>query len=245
MKSLKTYYLLISLCLIGYLGYHYYNFQFNKDIKFVDKSKEELISYFNEICLGFEYGNSSKVTRKWKWPVKIFIVKDSTHSEQVKFIEETVMELNQLIEKENFISITKDSLKANSHLFLCSHLEVQNLPDYYKKKFKNVNENVFGNVNVTKYEDFIINAAIFINTSKPLEFQKTNIKEEITQSLGFGNDTEIYDESVFYQYKYDQNLVTLEFSEFDKKIIQLLYDDKMDVGLNRLETIPVLRELLE
>lgn len=50
---------------------------------------------------------------------------------------------------------------------------------------------------------------------------------------------------MFYQYKPLQNWETLKYSEFDEKIIQLLYSEEIKVGLNRLETDPILRELLD
>jgi hypothetical protein len=213
---------------------------------FVDKSKEELISFFNEISLGFENGNSKKVTRKWKDPLKLFIVKDSSYKEQVLFIEKTIETINNLVADDFNISITNDSIIANGHLFLCSHNKIKMLSKPYDLVFRNINNNHFGYFNVYIDNNYnIYKASIFINTTKPIEFQKSAIIEEITQSLGFGNDTEIYYNSIFYQYKYNQTYANFKYSEFDKKIIQLLYNKKMKTGLNRLETEPILRNIIK
>ena len=55
---------------ILFLGKNYYQFQYNKTIIYEDKSKEELIDYFNEIALGSEFGGKEKVVKKWETPVK-------------------------------------------------------------------------------------------------------------------------------------------------------------------------------
>ena len=104
---------------------HYLKYQFDKKIIYVDKTKEELIDYFNEIALGTEYSNSSKVIRKWKRPLKLYIVKDSLYSEQIEYIEETVKDINKLIPSDFNVSVTKDSLKANGMLFLCSEKKIK------------------------------------------------------------------------------------------------------------------------
>ena len=245
MKIFRNVYFIISFFLLIFLGNNYYKYQFDKKIVFVDKSKEELILYFNDICLGAEYGNSKKVTRKWKTPLNLYIVKDKNYKEQIDFIRESVEKINELVSDNFKISISNDSISANGHLFLCSDEKLKTYPEPFKKIFNRVNENFFGFFNYKFRENIIYNTAIFINTSKPIEFQKTAIIEEITQSLGFGNDSDLYSNSVFYQAKYDTKKAVLNFSEFDKELIKLLYNKKMKPGLNRLETEQVLREIIE
>ncbi|MDO7171220.1 DUF2927 domain-containing protein [Mariniflexile sp. AS56] len=246
MKILRTIYFIVSLLLLAFFGNHYYKYQFDKKIIYADKSKEELISFFNEISLGFEYGNSKKVTRKWNEPLKLFIIKDSIYKEQTLYIKKTIEKINKLVGNNFSISITSDSINANGHLFLCSHDKIKMFSKPYNEIFKNVNENFFGYFSLKTNKDYnIFKTSIFINTTKPLEFQKSAIIEEITQSLGFGNDTEIYYDSMFNQNKYIQTSATLKYSEFDKKIIELLYNEKMKTGLNRFETEPILRNIID
>ncbi|NJX16443.1 DUF2927 domain-containing protein [Tamlana crocina] len=245
MKIFRNVYFIISFLLLIFLGNNYYKYQFDKKIVFVDKSKEELILYFNDICLGAEYGNSKKITRKWKTPLNLYIVKDKNYKEQINFIRESVEKINELVSDNFKISISNDSINANGHLFLCSDEKLKTYPEPFKKIFNNVDINNFGFFNYNFRNNIIYNTSIFINTSKPIEFQKTAIIEEITQSLGFGNDSGLYSNSVFYQAKYDTKKTVLDFSEFDKELIKLLYNKKMKSGLNRLETEQVLREIIE
>lgn len=100
MKIFGYGYLVLSMLLIIFLGTHYYKYQFDKKVVYVDKTKEELISYFNEICLGSEYGSSKKVTRKWQQPLKLYIVKDSAYDEQMLFIAQTIKNINALVSEE-------------------------------------------------------------------------------------------------------------------------------------------------
>ena len=51
--------------------------------------------------------------------------------------------------------------------------------------------------------------------------QRSILREELTQSLGLLNDSDMYTNSVFYEYG---NTVT-EYSELDKEIIQMLYNN--------------------
>ena len=49
--------------------------------------------------------------------------------------------------------------------------------------------------------------------------KKHLLREELTQSLGFFNDSWLYPESIFYQGWTD----VTEYSEMDKEIIKMLY----------------------
>ena len=245
MKIIRYTYFIVSIVLLIFLGRNYYKYQFDKKIIYADKSKEDLISYFYDICLGAEYGNLSKVTRKWKTPLKIFIVKDNNYKEQTDFIQKSIEEINKLVSNNFKISISKDSINANGHLFLCSDDKLKTYPAPYNSIFKSVNNNYFGFVNFRYHNNIISKATIFINTSKPIEYQKSAILEEIVQSLGFGNDSHIYSNSVFYESKNDEQNPILNFSEIDKKLIQILYNSEIKVGLNRLETDPIIRNIID
>ncbi len=87
MKQIRTIYIIVSFFLIAFLGYHYFQYQFNKKVVFVDKSKEDLIGFFHDIALGAEYGGVSRITRKCKDPMKIYIVNDSTYDFQEKVLQ--------------------------------------------------------------------------------------------------------------------------------------------------------------
>lgn len=66
------------------------------------------------------------------------------------------------------------------------------------------------------------------------------LREELTQSLGLGQDSERYLNSIF-----QINWTTTSFySQIDKDIIRLLYHPNMKVGLNENEVDVLLRSIL-
>jgi hypothetical protein len=192
--------------------------------------------YFNEICMGAEYVYTIPVTRKFDKPAKLFLVKDSSYSEQTKFVTRVLKEFNQLTTDGFKIKLTKDSATANMHLFLCSRKNLKNIP-----RFANVPEDkvVFGHFDSRFNNNIITDAVLFVNTTKPLLRQKEAILEEIVQSVGFFRDSDFYSNSVFYQYKYSSNIKTLTLSVQDKEIIRLLYSPNMKAGLTKRQAMDI------
>jgi len=70
--------------------------------------------------------------------------------------------------------------------------------------------------------------------------QKHLLREELTQSLGLANDSQIYMGSIF------QSIwtTTTKYALIDKDLIRLLYHSDMSVGLNENQVDGVLREIL-
>jgi len=66
------------------------------------------------------------------------------------------------------------------------------------------------------------------------------LREELTQSLGLGQDSERYLNSIF-QINWT---TTSSYSQIDKDIIRLLYHPNMKVGLNENEVDLLLRSIL-
>ena len=60
-----------------------------------------------------------------------------------------------------------------------------------------------------------------IKTGNDTQTQKSILREEITQSLGLCNDSWKYPNSIFYQ----GSSTNTEFSDLDKEIIQMLYNE--------------------
>ena len=66
------------------------------------------------------------------------------------------------------------------------------------------------------------------------------LREELTQSLGLGQDSERYLNSIF-QINWT---TTSSYSQIDKDIIRLLYHPNMKVGLNENKVDVLLRSIL-
>lgn len=179
-------------------------------------SQDTITDYYNEITSGSELG-VSKTKVKFCKDVKIYVYGEKNDT-LIQELNKIISELNELIESVN-IEITTDSLIANLKLYigsidyLCSvsnrksNIELSRIAQGFFKIYPN---------------DGCLNASsVFVNTelTKGMERKKHVLREELTQSLGFGNDSYKYTNSIFYEL---YSNVT-EYSELDKAIIKKHY----------------------
>ncbi|GAB3936014.1 DUF2927 domain-containing protein [Mucilaginibacter myungsuensis] len=236
-------YIITSLLLIAALSYSFFtNLKFRQEVA-RERFNEDVVSFFNEVCLGGEEGGS-RITRKWGSEMRLYIVKDSAYSQQVEKIKEVVKDANKLFSDGFKISLVTDSAKANSYIVLSSHENLVQFPRF-GNELGGMNERFFGHFTYNFTKDTITNSVIYVNTGKPFKMQRNAIVEEIVQSLGMGNDTDVYNNSIFFQHKYSAGLDTPTWSKMDEQLIKILYHPKMQVGLNRVQTVPLVNEILE
>ena len=76
----------------------------------------DVIDYFKDIALGFEFGSASNITRKWNSEMRIFIGGEP-NAELLNELEVIRTELNQLVTDGFSISMVSDSLEANYYMF--------------------------------------------------------------------------------------------------------------------------------
>ena len=198
---------------------------------------ESVISYFKEVALGFEFGNESKITRRWERKMKVFIGGKPTPA----LLAETnriVNEINDLAANEFKVEVVGDSLQSNFYLFFGSgdsyaaifpsqlSLVASNW-GLFTISFNGSNEIVKGNMYVDIFRANLIE-------------QKHLLREELTQSLGFARDSDLYSESIFQQ----SFTKTTEYAPIDRDLVRLLYHPKMKVGLDRDQVDKLLREIL-
>ena len=126
--------------------------------------------------------------------------------------------INDLIESIE-IYITNDRNKENALIYFGDPDEyVEYMDKPHRRKFLKSN---WGAAWLRPYYDEILSVDIFINTKESTEiFAKHLIREELTQSLGFPNDSHEYENSIFYGSYSD----VLEFSDLDKQIIRKHYN---------------------
>lgn len=189
--------------------------------------QREVIQYFKEVSLGFEYGNAPKTTAKWLSPMKIWVGGDKQNTLLLAALSKTIAELNALATDGFYIQITDDTLQSNCYIFLGSKHEFL---DRFPDAASTLNTN-YGLFNVWIREHQITKARIFIDTHRPtLNQQKSTLKEELTQALGFGKDSPRYTNSIFYETPEDGGFA-LEYSDLDREVISLLYHPDMKAGL--------------
>ncbi len=189
--------------------------RFMPDLSDVDP---ETVYYFNEILRFSENSPHQEApVHKWTKDVNLYLYGHYSHFHKTQVIE-VVKELNRLIYPRK-INLVKDPKWANSFMYFGS------IADYNKNPLSpaHLNGKYLGHFHILTYRQEIQKAYIFVNTKDAgLKRQKHVIREEITQSLGFINDSYEYPDSIFYQL-YSEND---QFSEMDKRIIRLLYQGK-------------------
>jgi hypothetical protein len=203
----------------------------------LSNQQKNVIAYFKEVALGFEFGKASRITRKWTTSMKIFVSGsyNEAHLAELKLV---VDELNLLITDDFEIEIVSDRKASNFHIFIGTSSDYAAL---YPKDESLARNNsgvyrIFWN-----NDDQIIKGHMFVNLNNTdLLEQRHVIREELTQSLGLGTDSPLYAESVF-----QSNWSTpTQYAEIDKEIIRLLYHPHMVIGLSDEEVDEVLKQIL-
>lgn len=191
---------------------------------------KEAKSYFKEIALGSEYGNSGdKTIKKWVNDIVVFVPQNMPDYLVVE-LDKVISELNLLIQPIKIYKTTQQS-KANLRIFVCTAEE-------YLKAEPKAKKLVAGNLGLfyvyPNAKGEIQKGTIFIDNHrlKAHDTQKHILREEFTQSLGLMNDSERYPNSIFYQ-KWSR---TQSFSDLDREVISILYSEKIKAGLNEQET---------
>ncbi|MDN5202035.1 DUF2927 domain-containing protein [Fulvivirgaceae bacterium BMA10] len=200
--------------------------------------QETVISYFKEIALGFEFGNASKITRKWKTNMQIFVGGEKNQS-LMNELNAIITEINDLASDGFTMSITQDSLNSNYYIFFGSSTD-------YGKLFPSsasLAESNWGLFNVYWNSNQQLNRGrMYVDIVRAdLTEQKHLLREELTQSLGLARDSNRFSDSIFQQSWTRTN----EYAEIDKDLIRLLYHQEMKVGLNETAVDPVLRKLVK
>lgn len=199
---------------------------------------ERVVDYFKEIALGFEFGNSSQITRRWEGNMKIFIG-GQTSPELLAETNKIINEINDLSTTEFQIESTSDTLQSNFYIYFGSG-------DSFAVIFP-----LLSNVVVSNWGLFdifwdgsnkLFRGYMYVDIFRAnLTEQKHLLREELTQSLGLAKDSYLYSESIFQQ---SFSTKTTEYAPIDRDLVRLLYHPRMKVGLNRNEVDNVLRDIL-
>lgn len=198
------------------------------------------LNYFGEVALGFESGNVSEITRRWQGDIKLF-VGGSYNERQLTELKSVISELNDLIAPTAEITVVQNQSQSDAYFHFGSAAS-------YLALFPELSEALKGNggyFNVWFEQDVIVASRIFVNTELlNFEQQKSLIREELAQSLGLGNDSPLYPNSVFYETANNGGFAT-SFADLDREVIRLLYHPQMQIGLNHSEANATIRAIYD
>jgi hypothetical protein len=193
---------------------------------------EDVIVWFNEVCLDAEFVNSgdASVLQKWNVPIRYMIHGDPTEQDRIVLINF----VNWLNSVEGFPGMeeTQDANLVNLRIYFCGPEEMIN---HLGDNFVGMD----GGVTFWYLEDAIYDGIICYRNDISQEIRNSVILEELYNGLGPVQDTDLRNTSVIYsQFSQPQWL-----SAEDQVILQLLYHPSMICGMNTAECEAVIREL--
>ena len=196
-------------------------------------SVEDVIRYFNEVCLNAEFVNAGDPTKLQKWvvPIRYFIYGTYTE-EDMETLDGFVSWLNQIDGFPGMHEVSVPEL-ANLQIHFCG-------PEAYLDLMGSQFYGTDGGVTFWyNGADQIYDAVIGYRTDLDQKVRNSVILEEIYNGLGPVNDTELRMTSVIYAgYSVPQSL-----SEEDKLILRLLYHPQMQCGMDAAQCEEVIRQL--
>lgn len=196
-------------------------------------SVEDVILYFNEVCLDAERTNSGDSTKLQRWENPIRYICNGTYTDaDKKILDDFVTSLNTL---DGFPGMqeTQESALANLNIYFCEQSE------YLAIMGEGFSETDGGVTFWYTEANEIYDAVIGIRTDIEQEVRDSVIIEEIYNGLGPINDTQLRQDSVIYaEFSTPQRL-----SCVDELIIKLLYHPQMQCGMDAADCAAVIRQL--
>ena len=195
-------------------------------------SVEDVILYFNEVCLDAEFtdgGDPSRI-QKWNSPIYYYVYGTPTEDDILK-LEELVLWLNEI---KGFPGMheTEKASDANLKIHFCD----------YDTMISLLGDNFHGmDAGVTFWYDYdvIYDEIICIRTDLNQTLRNSVIFEELYNGLGPVQDTDLRPDSVIYsEYSEPQALTPM-----DKLLLKLLYHPDIQCGMDSAACEAVIRQL--
>ena len=193
---------------------------------------EDVIRYFNEVCLDAEIINSGNASllQKWISPIYYRLNGDPTEAD-IRVVTEFAAWLNTV---EGFPGMVEAQApdEANLQIHFCTQEDMLALMG---QDFTDMD----GAVTFWYLDNAIYDAIICCRTDLDQQLRNSVILEEIYNGLGPIQDTDLRPDSIIYsEYAEPQ-----ELTEIDALILKLLYHPQLLCGMNREECEAVIRQL--
>lgn len=193
---------------------------------------EDVILYFNEVCLDaeFNYDGTPDVLQKWVYPIHYAIYGEPTPEDRQK-LEQFCQWLNTI---EGFPGIQpeEDPNLVNLRIYFTTREEI---PGIMEDDYGYVD----GAVRFWYIENQIYDAIICYSTEADQYLRNSVILEELYNGLGPVQDTQLRQESIIYAGYSEPQWVTA----IDELILQLLYHPSMECGMDAAACEAVIRAL--
>ncbi len=193
---------------------------------------EDVIRYFNEVCLDAEIINSGNASllQKWISPIYYRLNGDPTEAD-IRVVTDFAAWLNTV---EGFPGMVEAQApdEANLQIHFCTQEDMLALMG---QDFTDMD----GAVTFWYLDNAIYDAIICCRTDLDQQLRNSVILEEIYNGLGPIQDTDLRPDSIIYsEYAEPQ-----ELTEIDALILKLLYHPQLLCGMNGEECEAVIRQL--
>lgn len=198
-----------------------------------DVSVDDVVRYFNEVCLDAEIVNSGDPGKLQRWEGRIRYYCDGPATDEDHMVLESMVNWLNTIEGFPGMSEVSDPDAANLHISFCG-------PDEYLAFMGENFHGTDGGVTFW-YDGFdrIYDGIIGYRTDIDQETRNSVILEEIYNGLGPINDTALRDDSIIYSgFSTPQWLTPV-----DELIIKLLYHPQMECGMDATACETVIRQI--
>ena len=200
-------------------------------------TSEQIADYFCEVALGVEYNHGSgdsSALQKWGEPIYFAIYGEYT-DEDVALINSFASRLNEI---EGFPGMyPAPNMQQENFTFRFLDRQTMNEQAGYV-----VNGEYADGITLWNYytdSNLIYNTRVWICNEVSQYTRNSVILEEIVNSLGLGNDTELREDSIIYQFYSEPQ----ELSEMDWLLLKLLYKEEMYSGIHETECRELIAKL--
>lgn len=197
-----------------------------------DVSVEDVITYFNEVCLDSEFVTSGDPSVVQKWTSPIYYTLQGAYTDaDIAVLNGFVAFLNTIEGFPGILQSTGQHL-TNLRIYFCTQQEI---PDIMGPNFTNMD----GAVTFWYENDIIYDAVVCYRTDVGQHLRNSVILEEIYNGLGPIQDTILRPDSIIYQH-YSE---TQSLSAIDVLILRLLYHPDIRPGMNTEQCAQIIRQL--
>lgn len=195
---------------------------------FAQNYSPDVKKYFKEIAVGSEFGKGRKIV-KWTKNMKVFVMGEKVPALETE-LNKIIGELNQLVSPIRIQRVSSKT-QANFFIFFGSSRDYINKVEPNARRYANRNLALFYVYFTPK--NSIKKGSMYVNTSlmKAPDTRNHLLREELTQALGLMNDSHKYPRSIFYQ-KFSR---VNQYTPRDKKLIKLLYNNKIRPGMSKTQ----------
>ena len=200
-------------------------------------SAEQIADYFCEVALSVEYNHGSgdaTALQKWNNPIFFGVYGEYT-DEDVALINSFASQLNEIIGLPGMHPAPNAAMENFTIRFM-------NRQDMNASAGYVVNGEYADGITLWDYytdSNEIYNTRIWICSEISQYTRNSVILEEIVNSLGLGNDTELREDSIIYQFYSEPQ----ELSEVDWLLLRLLYNEEMYSGIHETECRELISKL--